>query len=858
MTRIFLAFFVVLSFVACTFAEDDHFAFTPTEKEALLVKAEAALTWFRAKDRDSRNNTPSTEYRRKITPLELMQAAVLLKQVDQGDTSRMLREVFPYLQPTDEDCFGIMERLGDEILDTFKEQREVQQGELSTDSVTLIREQAAAFLLESLNPAERMILFHEPMTPLEVMKAVHALAVPGRPGLVRYYLRRFLAKDLTPQQAAEIVDNIGSATLFQLSRKAEFVPQGAQAATKIFTGAREYWRDPETLREPLDRLGSGEKAEVAEAVRALWKGADISVELLLEKLAQTDDEKEIAAIQDFLPSFGNGVAEALSETFRSGNVKLIARTAKSLDKFLPREQAFLFYAPQFDEQLPDDLRKEIGTYVERRQGSKPTTENAAVVLYKRAKDYYDKNRAVKSDAEGYVRFWNWDAGENKPKHIKMLAPAAYRLFAWRYASLANRIRPDDDGIKRLYLLTLFDRTAHLNGLDTPLGDDPATFHAAVGELTTAQLETVLKEAMESEHFAAAQIAATLLSERTVDELLYDSPSDKPRMLVQAVAAPDRRVRFAALEAVMKLKPEKPYPGSSLVVDALTWFAGSEGKRIAVVAHPRQAIAAKVGGHFAACGYQAELAATSAAAMRAATNSPDVELMAIDLLCQRPPVPDMLQAMRQDNRTHDIPVAVLTDDERALATATDFRSLPFMQRIEKLRGDNPFALSLSAMYPPVVSDEDAKKIDIDLFERCGVEPVPASLRLQQARQSLAWLKEITELPTKIYQIESLDAVVRSAVHSETKIWQGLELAASIKSGTMQELIYDVVAQAMHPMELRQEAADRFKESVDKFGVLLRGKQVQRLYDRYNASEQEPKESQEVLSGIIDVVEEKTSK
>ena len=854
MNRIFLA--VLLIVAVCALAEDDHFAVTPTEKEALLTKAEEALTWFRTLDRDTLGYTAPDEFRGKILPLEVMQAAALLKRADQGDVSRMVREMLPFFQPTHEECFDIVERLGSEMLDAFAEDEEIQQGGHGTNSVTLIRERAALFLKESLSPVEKVVLYHEPATPLEMMKAVHALAAPGRPTLVRYYLRKFLELELTPEEAAEIVDNIGAATLFHLSRKAEFLPQGGEAASKIFSAAREYWRDPETLREPLERLGSSERAEVVESVRALWKGADVSIELLLEKLAKSDDEKEIAAIQDFLPSFGAEVVEALSETFRSGNATLIARTAKTLDKFLPNDLAFLFYAPMFDERLPADLRDTIGGYIAKRQGSKPAAMQAVFVLFLRAKDYFEKNRAVKTDADGYVHFWNWDAQENAPKYQKLLAPAAYRLFAWRYASLAHQILPDDDGVKHFYLLTLFDRTAHLNGLDTPLGDDPETLFGAVGELTTVMLENVLKEAIASEHFAAAQIAAMLLGERTAEELLYDSPSDKPRILVQAVAAPDRRVRFAALEAVMKLQPDRPFPGSSLVVDALTWFAASEGNRIAVVAHPRQAIAAKVGGHFAACGYQVELAATSAAAIRSAANSPDVELMVIDLLTTRPPVPDLLQAMRQDNRTYDIPIAVLTDDERVLVTAIDFRSLPFMQKIEKQSGDNPFATSLSIVYPPVSSDEVAKKINLDLFSRCGVEPVPASLRLQQAWQSLHWLKEIVESPTKIYQIEGLDAIVRSAVHSESKIWQGLELAAAIKSGAMQELIYEVVAQDANPMTIRLEAAGQFKKSVETFGVLLRGKQVQRLYDRYNASEFESTESQEVLSGIIDVVEEKT--
>ncbi len=858
MNRIFFALLLIVSVALEAFAQDDHYAITPTEKEALLTKAQSALTWFRTMDRDSRTNTPMATYRKQISPLELMQAAALMKEAKQDDVSRMMREMFPYMQPTNEECFAVQERLGDEMLDSFKDLREVQQGEITTDSVTMVRERSALFLKESLNPAERMILYNEPTTPLEIMRVVSNLLSPGRPGLVRFYLRRFLKNDLQPEEAAAIIDNVGSSTLMQLSRKRDFAPQGEEVVSKIFAEARKYWRDPETLKEPLDRLGSGEKAEVVESVRALWKGADVSVDLLLDKLERSDDEKEVAAIQDFLPSFGSGIAEALSETFRSGNAKLISRAAKALDKILPNEEGFLFYAPMFDEQLPAELRNEISSYVERRQDSKPTAEKAAVVLYKRAKDYFEKNRGVKTDADGYVKFWNWDANEFKVKHIRMLVPAAYRLFAWRYASLAHQILPDDDGIKRLYLLTLFDRTANLNGLDTPLGDDPSKLRVAAAELSVAQLEAMLKEGIESEHFAAAQIAATLLGERNVDELLYDSNSDKPRILVQALSAPDRRVRYAALEAVVKLKPQRPFPGSSLVVDNLTWFARSSGKRVVVVAHPRQSIAAKVGGHFSSCGYKAELAETSARALRAAASSPDVELLVIDLLCSKPPVPEMLQAMRQDNRTYDIPVAVLTDDDRALATATDFRSLPSMQKIEKQRGDNPFALSLSAVYPPVGDDETAKKVNLDLFERCGVEPVPATLRLQQARQSLVWLKEIIESPSKIYQVEGLDSVVRSAVYSETKIWQGLDLAASIKSGAMQDLLYDVISQEMNPIELRKEAAEKFKESVDKFGVLLRGKQVQRLYDRYNASEKEPKESQEILSGVIDLVEEKTLK
>jgi len=66
---------------------------------------------------------------------------------------------------------------------------------------------------------------------------------------------------------------------------------------------------------------------------------------------------------------------------------------------------------------------------------------------------------------------------------------------------------------------------------------------------------------------------------------------------------------------------------------------------------------------------------------------------------------------------------------------------------------------------------------------------------------------------------------------------------------------MAANVIYPMELREQAGKTFEESVARFGVLLRGAQIQRLYDRYNQSEHEPKESQELLSRLIDVVKEK---
>jgi hypothetical protein len=82
-----------------------------------------------------------------------------------------------------------------------------------------------------------------------------------------------------------------------------------------------------------------------------------------------------------------------------------------------------------------------------------------------------------------------------------------------------------------------------------------------------------------------------------------------------------------------------------------------------------------------------------------------------------------------------------------------------------------------------------------------------------------------------------------------------LAAEVRSAALQAAIYELAANSIYPMTLRRQAGTAFEQSIETFGVLLRGNQIQRLYDRYNQSEHESQESQELLSRLIDVVKEK---
>jgi hypothetical protein len=872
--------FGILFMVGFVFAQDlveepsagDLFAVTVREKEQLLEKTENTLKWFRSLGNSEKQRLSVKDFRVKILPLELMQAAAILKQKGQPETSRQVREILPFLEPTPSECFEIQERLGTETLESFQQERELLAGD-TLDSATRIKEGATRFLKEFLNPAEKLALFREPQTPAEIMKAVDVLAVAGRPVVIRYYLQKFLEQNIEPAEYAKIAESIGSRKLLQIAGNKNFQPQGQQAAAKIYAEAKKFWQDEKTVAESLEHWQNPDSVSEKnrnvknfEHLHGLWKGNNVSLPQLIEKLGETNSERELLELLAVLGTFSVNGRECLAAALNSGNPTLVFNAALSLAALIHADETFLLYPALFAESpLSEEQRQQIAETLEKRGFKLPNNENAAAELLKRANDYFEKKRSLKPAFDGNVRFWNWDEKEKKVKYIRMALPAAYRFFAYRYAEQAYRIKPEIQEIQRWYLTTLFERTAHLNGLDTPLDwktsglTEKLRLAASQPSQQRPLLEEVLQAAIRKEHYAAAQVAAQMLGMLNDKEPLRPTPNGQPNPLIQAVVAKDRRVRFAALESIMTIQPEVPYFGSSFVAETLVWFSRADGRRILVAAHPKQTDAAKTAGFFIGCGYQGELAQTCRNAMQLAAETPDTELVTVDLLTSEPPVSEFAQEMRNDPRTADIPIAILADNQTILESAPNFQIRPEMQKIDQLQPKAPFSVALSQTYPRIVSEDGAKWVNGDLFEKTGIQPVPPAIRIQQAQKSLQWIKIIVENAQKgrkIYHFEGLERAATNALRSDVRAEEGLELAAAIKSNAMQAEICETAANSLLPLELRQKAANAFKKSVQTFGVLLRGQQVQRLYDRYNAGEFEPKETQEILGNLIDLVEQKT--
>jgi len=179
----------------------------------------------------------------------------------------------------------------------------------------------------------------------------------------------------------------------------------------------------------------------------------------------------------------------------------------------------------------------------------------------------------------------------------------------------------------------------------------------VADRGVAVVEDLLDDSIANGHLLAAASAARILGKiGTVDVLYRKLPL--PSVLVEAARHADRRLRFSALGAIVALRPTKPYPGSSFVLDALGFFASSSGAPRALVGHPRAFAAEQEAGLLATLGYETHVATCDRDLLAAATASPDLELALIDFKLAVRTSGELLERIHADSRTARLPIGIV--------------------------------------------------------------------------------------------------------------------------------------------------------------------------------------------------------
>jgi hypothetical protein len=688
---------------------------------------------------------------------------------------------------------------------------------------------------EPSDPAVLAVMESHPSTPAELLRAIEILIDLDEAALAKGFVDELGQVKLDQTGKAALAAQFNSATLLKLAHNSQLQAVLAPFIDDLLHAADAYRRDPQRLVEWARQLGDRNESVRAHASLALLRSREAAVAPLVAILADPKRAGESASAKRILVHLGDlavepllGVLEGPDAALKTQVVEILG-TIRSSQAVAPLEAAWL--APQ----NPPQLRSAAAKALERTIGRLPTAPEAIQQLQQSARRTLDQSRHADEESQSALEVWHWNSRRRESMPIEYTATGAALARAVRLTRALYTLDTSNSDYRRLYLISLLEASKFRLGLDKPLPTGNGTAYAIVAHQGVAVVNDLLASALADGYTPAATAAAQILGDIGNSGLLSQSGA-APCPLVVAAEHPDRRLRFAAVEAILKFKPREPFPGSSKVVDALGFFASSFGAGRVLVAHPRSDQGRALAGLAAGLGFEGEVATNGRRAFELAIASPDVEFVLIHSAIDRPKADQLLAQLRRDRRTALLPIGFMAPEDD-------------LDRVER------FARKLSraeASLQP--QNEGEMKLFTERVLAHGARaPLTADERLAQAGQAIDWLASLARQRSKALNVGSQEAALVQALAVPQLAARAVAALASFGSARAQHSLLEVANMNTQPIATRQAAVAALVSSLDQYGLRLTREEILRQYDLYNTNAGRDPATHEVSGAILDAIE-----
>ena len=638
----------------------------------------------------------------------------------------------------------------------------------------------------------------QPTTPLETWDVVNYLIRIGQPEQAAPYVKRFL--DANPDDATllRIRDEYGPGTILRLADYPSTAPYSAPLIDRVSKAALRVATDPARLDRFVAALALS-KEEQAYAVDRLREAGPYAVAPILRELTRPGlSNEERVPYAENLGRLDRGAVPPLIAALDSSDAKLAGDAARALGQIGdPRAVPALTYLAA--KRNPESLARPqaaaaIEAITDIPYGSQPKTPPH--VLADEARRYHLHEVRFPS---GQVVVWVWDAAANTPAARPASAFDAEGYLGIRAAQEALALDPGD-------------LTAQANLIALSLEHDPTGSSAAALAAGPAVLGHVLRTAIADGQSGLAATVATLLGSVVDRDDL--ATGGRPDPLVEALSAPDRRVQFAAAEALVKLDPRRAFSGSSRVVPILTRFLASQGSSRALVVDGNAARAGQTAGFLRTLGYDAQVAATGAEGFALASGSADVELILTEpnFANDAWTLSDLLGNLKADGRTSGIPVVIVGPLASRTQIAASLESFPGARFAVTPTEANLFGSQLNR-----------------IIRSLGVEPLSSQERTDYARRSASLLATIARCPGSPFEpdLAAATPALGTAINSPVAAIESAMVLGDIPGQTAQRILADAVLDTSRAGPSRLASAENLARSIRRFGRAVAPEQERRL-------------------------------
>jgi hypothetical protein len=470
-------------------------------------------------------------------------------------------------------------------------------------------------------------------------------------------------------------------------------------------------------------------------------------------------------------------------------------------------------------------------------GAVPTREEAISYLSRRLDQFLAGSVPGPTDQNNQVTLWIWDVAQQTPRTETFDANDASFLAAALVADELYRLDPNDQQSQQLYLVTALEAAKRINGYGRPITKEMGAIFEDVRAAGTDLLQGALELAVDKElQGAAVAVIDTLAA--TGDQELVRSDDGKPRILVASLLSPLPRVKSAAARAIMSIDPTSAYAGSSYLPEVLGYLSASGGRRRVLIGHPRRETAQELAGYFNVMGFQVDTRQRGRDVVLQAATNPDYAFVLVHDSIDRPGYRELVQVLRRDPRTADLPVGLITRPENE-------------QSAHWFANTDALTLDLA---PPLTRNDlatDSRRL-LGLAGRGLVTP---DERMGDAIFALDALAKLAadEQQYGFYDLLPLDQRMEKALNTPELAARAAQVLGLLGTPPAQQALLDLANNHVRAIAERQAAAAAFRTAVSRRGLLLTRADLLRQYDIYNASEFLDQQTQAVLASILDTIE-----
>ena len=676
-------------------------------------------------------------------------------------------------------------------------------GMLSARKILTFTTLAAAFMWASTARGQvpgPEIFGNPPKTPLELWDAIDYLTRTGQAKQAVPYLNAFMKANPDDAMLLRIRDDFGVVSILRLVDDPATRPVVKTLVDRLTEASLKHARDPERIARAIQALMKSASEQKYAVVRLREAGA-YAVPALIAALNRPElSEGERTELTQGMGRLDEAAVPPLIAALDASDARTTSAAAAALGRIRdPRAVPQLTFLAARSKS--EGAERAVERITRTTFANRPFAP--ARLLVAEARRYHTHTIDFPS---GRVIVWIWDEAAKTPVPREMSRAAAENYFGVKLAREALTLNPGDvDAQVALVALTLEAAAIAQGGASKVAATDPAYTNALA---TGAQvLGRVVRQAIADRKPEVAALAVNALAQVTDRDAF--TIERRPNPLIEALAAPDRRVQFAAARALVLLDPAKTFPGSSRVVPTLARFVASGPLPRAVIIDGNLSRGGQLAGFLKTLGYEPMVAATGDQGFRLAARAADVELIFVDphMVQGAWRLDDVIANLRAEPATAGLPIYVYGGLALELTLADLFKRYPDVkylvqptspERLEAMLGGRPSALT------------DGE-------------------RGAYAREAAALLARVASRAGGPFtpDLEGIEPALTIALNTpETSVAASAALS-EVPSADAQRGLADVLLDPSRSTEARVAVAARLSRSIQRFGPLVSAEQEARL-------------------------------